>query len=151
MPQRMIAKIIVATTEFLISMKMSFIIRIGERTRLACCIWRPRRMPVGDNWDCPEGLDEASKPAREGACAPRTLRKKSVGSRSCEVHRSNNHVDQFDSDKRKHDSSETVDQQVALQNLGRAERPEFYAPQRQGNERDDDERIKNNGAQDRAG
>ena len=60
-------------------------------------------------------------------------------------------VDQLDSDKRNDETAEAVDEQVALQDGERAHRFVSDAAQRQRNQRDDDERVENDGAQDRAG
>ena len=68
-----------------------------------------------------------------------------------EMNGGDNHVDQFDSDERNDNSAKTVDEQIALKNLGRAERAELYTPERERNQRDDDERVEDDGAQDRAG
>ena len=56
----------------------------------------------------------------------------------------------FDADERDDDAAEAVDEQVALQNGQRADGLEFHAAQRQRNQRDDDERVENDGAQDGA-
>ena len=60
-------------------------------------------------------------------------------------------IDEFDADERNDDAAEAVDEQVALQNGERADRLVRHAAQRQRNQRDDDERVENDGAQDRAG
>ena len=68
-----------------------------------------------------------------------------------EVKRSDDDIDQFDADERNDDAAEAVDQQVALQNGERAHRFVSDAAQRQRNQCDDNERVKNDGAEDRAG
>jgi len=65
--------------------------------------------------------------------------------------RSDDQIDQFDPDKRHDETAETVDEQVALQDGERAHRFVSDAAQRQRNQRDDDEGIENDGAQDGAG
>ena len=55
-------------------------------------------------------------------------------------------VDQFDADERNDDAAEAVDEQIALQDGERAHRLVSYAAQRQRDERDDNERVKNHGA-----
>ena len=67
-----------------------------------------------------------------------------------EVRPVNEKVDRLDANERNDDAADAVDEQVALQDFGRAERAEFHAAQRQRNERDDDERIENDGAQNRS-
>ena len=49
------------------------------------------------------------------------------------------------------DAAQAINEQVALQNRERADGLEFHAAQRQRNQRDDDQRVENDGAQDRAG
>ena len=68
-----------------------------------------------------------------------------------QVKRGDDQIDQLDSDKRNDETAEAVDQQVALQNRERAHRFVSDAAQRQRNQRDDDERVENDGAEDRAG
>ena len=68
-----------------------------------------------------------------------------------QVKRGDDQVDQLDSDKRNDETAEAVDEQVALQDRERAHRFVSDATQRQRNKRDDDERVENDGAQDRAG
>ena len=47
------------------------------------------------------------------------------------------------------DSAEAVDQEVAAQHRGRAERPEPHAAQRERDQRDDHERVEDDGGEDR--
>ena len=68
-----------------------------------------------------------------------------------QVKRGDDQIDQFDPDKRNDETAEAVDQQVALQNGERAHRFVSHAAQRQRNKCDDDERVENDGAEDRAG
>ena len=59
-------------------------------------------------------------------------------------------VDGLDADKRKHDAAQAVDQQIAAQERGRADRTIVDTLQRQRNERDDDQRIEDDRRQDGA-
>ena len=59
-------------------------------------------------------------------------------------------IDELDADERNDDAAQAVDEQVALQNGERADRFVGDAAQRQRNQRDDDERVENDGAQNRA-
>src|SRR5437899_12344786 len=79
--------------------------------------------------------------------APRISAKKPFIS-SHEFEGSDNHVDNFDADERNDDSAETINQKIALQNSQRADGLIFHATQRQRNERDDDQGVENNRAQD---
>src|SRR5262245_465070 len=60
-------------------------------------------------------------------------------------------IDQFDPNKWNDETAEAVDQQIALQNGERAHRFVSHAAQRQRNKSNDNKRIENDGAQDRAG
>ena len=59
-------------------------------------------------------------------------------------------IDEFDPDEWNDDAAETVDEQIALEDGERAHRFVSDAAQRQRNQRDDDKRVENDGAQDRA-
>ena len=59
-------------------------------------------------------------------------------------------IDEFDPNEWNNDAAETVDEQVALEDGERAHRFVSDAAQRQRNQRDDDKRVENHGAQDRA-
>ena len=67
------------------------------------------------------------------------------------MERSNDEIDELDADKRHDDAAETIDEEVALEDGQRAHRFVGDAAQRQRNQRDDDERVENDGAKDRAG
>ena len=63
-----------------------------------------------------------------------------------QVERRNDKIDELDANKRNDNAADTVYEQIAPQ---RGERPDgsvFDAAQRQRKERDDDERVENNGA-----
>ncbi len=68
-----------------------------------------------------------------------------------EVESSDDEIDELDADKRNDDAAEAVDEQVALQNRERAHRFVGNAAQRQRNQRDDDERVENDRAENGAG
>ena len=68
-----------------------------------------------------------------------------------EMERGDDEIDELDADERNDDAAEAIDEQVALQNGERAHRFVGHAAQRQRNQRDDDERVENDGAEDRAG
>src|SRR5262249_35123278 len=82
--------------------------------------------------------------------APRMWEKNSFMSLG-QVKRSDNQIDQFDSDKWNDETAEAIDQQVALQNGERAHWLVSNAAQRQRDQRDDDQRVKNDGAENRTG
>ena len=67
------------------------------------------------------------------------------------MERSDDQVDQFDADKRNDEAAEAIDEEVALQNRQRAHWLVSNTAQRQRDQRDDDQRVKNHGAQNRAG
>src|SRR6516225_6288361 len=69
---------------------------------------------------------------------------------SCQAQTGDNQVNKFDADERQDDAPEAVNQQVDAQDLHRAERAEFDAAQSQRYQRDDDERVENHRAQNRA-
>src|SRR5258706_9205173 len=58
------------------------------------------------------------------------------------------HVDKFDSDKGSNNSANAIQQQVPLQQSRRAERPITHAAQRERDQGDDDQRVKNYGGKD---
>ena len=60
-------------------------------------------------------------------------------------------IDELDADEGNDDAAQAVDEQVALQDCERADRFVGNAAQRQRNERDDDERVENDGAENGAG
>ena len=62
--------------------------------------------------------------------------------------RSDDQIDHFDPNKWNDETAEAVNKQIALQNGERAHRFVSHAAQREGNKRDNDERIENNGAED---
>src|SRR2546428_10477886 len=70
---------------------------------------------------------------------------------SGQIERRDDKIDELDSNKRNDNAADTVDEQVALQRGERADGSIFHAAQRQGNERNNDERIEDHGAEDRAG
>ena len=59
-------------------------------------------------------------------------------------------VDQLDADERHDEAAEAVDEQVAAQQRGGADRPVGDAAQRQRDQRDDDQRVEDDRRQDRA-
>ena len=59
-------------------------------------------------------------------------------------------VDQLDADKRDEDAADAVDEEIAAEHGRGADRPVGDAPQRQRDEGDDDERVEDDRAQDRA-
>ena len=60
------------------------------------------------------------------------------------------HIDQLDADKRHDDAAQPVDQQVSPQQRTGADRAIRDASQGKRNERDDDQRVENDGGQDGA-
>src|SRR5439155_24724287 len=68
------------------------------------------------------------------------------GELSDQMEGSEDDVDELDSNNRNDDAADTVDEQVALQRRERADGRVFNAAQRQRNERNDDERVENDGA-----
>src|SRR5882757_419736 len=60
------------------------------------------------------------------------------------------HVDQLDADEGHDDAAETVDEQVAYQQRGGAGGAVLHAPEGKWDQRDDDQRIENDGGQDGA-
>src|SRR6478752_7956024 len=69
---------------------------------------------------------------------------------SGQVQGSDNEVDRLDADERNDDAADAVDQQVASQQRTRADRPITDALERQRDERDDDQRVEDDGGEDRA-
>ena len=67
------------------------------------------------------------------------------------MERSNDEIDELDADERHDDATEAIDEQVALQDGEGAHRFVGHAAQGQRNQRDDDERVENDGAEDGAG
>ena len=65
--------------------------------------------------------------------------------------RRDDEVDEFDADERNDNAAEAIDEQVALQDGERAHWLVCNATQGQRDQRDDDERVKNDGAQNGAG
>ena len=63
-----------------------------------------------------------------------------------EVKRGDNQIDQLDPDKWNDETAEAVDQQVPLQNGERAHRFVCHATQRERNQRDNDQCIKDDRA-----
>ena len=59
-------------------------------------------------------------------------------------------IDQLDPDERHDDSPHAVDEQIAAEEGGGRERPEPDSAQRERYQRDDDQRVEDDGAQDRA-
>src|SRR3979409_2798430 len=59
-------------------------------------------------------------------------------------------VDDLDANERRDDSSRAIDDEMVTQQTRRADGAVLDAPQRQRNERDDDERVEDDGAHDRA-
>ena len=56
-----------------------------------------------------------------------------------EVQSGNDQIDQLDADERHDDAAHAVDEQIALQDLRRAERAVFHAAQRERDQQDDDD------------
>src|ERR1700736_6770176 len=77
--------------------------------------------------------------------APR-ISEKSAFIKLNEVESGNDEIDELDSDERHDDPAKAVDEQVALENRERAHRFVGHAAQGQRNQRDDDERVKDDGA-----
>ena len=69
---------------------------------------------------------------------------------SGEMQGGDDEVDDLDADERHDEAAEAVDQKVAAQQRGRADRPVGDALQRQRDQRDDDQRVEDDGRQDRA-
>ena len=67
------------------------------------------------------------------------------------MERSDDEIDELDADERHDDAAQAIDEQIALQNGQSAHRFVGHAAQRQRDQRDDDERVENDGAQDGAG
>ena len=67
------------------------------------------------------------------------------------MERGDDEIDELDADKRHDDAADAVDEEIALENCERAHRFVGHAAQRQRNQRDDDERVENDGAEDGAG
>ena len=59
-------------------------------------------------------------------------------------------VDHLDADERHDDPADAIDQQVALEELGGGNRPAPHALQCQRNQRDDDDRVEDDGREGRA-
>src|SRR6185312_12950470 len=64
--------------------------------------------------------------------------------------RGDDKIDDLDADERYDDAADTVEPQIAAQNVGGAGRAVFHTPQAQRNERDDDQRVEDDGREDRA-
>src|SRR6266436_5484223 len=69
---------------------------------------------------------------------------------SCEMERRDNQVDGLDSHEWNDHASEAVDEKIAGQNRGGAERPITHAAERQRYQRDNDQRIEDDRGQNRA-
>src|SRR5271154_1997954 len=69
---------------------------------------------------------------------------------SGEMQRGDHDVDGLDADERNNHAAETVDEKIAGQNRGRADRTILHTAQRERNQRDDDQRIEEDGRQNRA-
>ena len=67
-----------------------------------------------------------------------------------QVERDEREIDQLDPDERRDQAANAVNQHVPLKNLRRADRAVFHAAQRERNQRDDDERVENDRAEDGA-
>src|SRR5678810_416970 len=70
---------------------------------------------------------------------------------SNQVKSHDNHINHFDAGERNNDAAHAIDQQVALKYRQRTNGLVGYAAQRERNQRDDDERVENDGAQNGAG
>jgi hypothetical protein len=68
-----------------------------------------------------------------------------MAGRSCD-----DDINGLDADEGDNHAAEAVDQQVALEHGERADRLVGHAFERQRNQRDDDERVEDDGAEDRA-
>src|SRR5256885_4358798 len=62
-----------------------------------------------------------------------------------EVQRANYQVDQFNSGERRDNAAEAINKKIPAQQSGRTERAVANSPQREWNERDDNQRIENHG------
>src|SRR5580765_5364148 len=62
-----------------------------------------------------------------------------------------NKIDELNPHERDHHSTETINEQVPLQNRKRADRFVNHATQRQRDQSNDDQRVENNGAENGAG
>ena len=69
---------------------------------------------------------------------------------SGEVQGGHEHVDGLDADERDNDAADTVDEQVTLEDFCRTQGAELHSAQGQRNERNDDQRIEDDRAEDRA-
>src|ERR1700693_666861 len=67
-----------------------------------------------------------------------------------QMQRNQREVDDFDADKRRNESANSVDEEIANQNLRCANGAIFNSGKRERNQHDDDERVENDSAQDRA-
>src|SRR5436190_18863085 len=82
--------------------------------------------------------------------APRIWEKNSFISLG-QVKCSDDEIDQFDADERNDEAAEAVDEQISLQNGERTHRLVSNAAQRQRDQRDDDQRVKDHGAENGTG
>src|SRR5262245_61759362 len=87
---------------------------------------------------------------RVAITAPRISEKNSFMELN-EFESSDEQVDGLDAKERNEDAAQPVDEQVALENCQRTDRLVGDAAQRQRDQRDDNQRIEDHGAQDRAG
>src|ERR1041385_7122867 len=69
---------------------------------------------------------------------------------SYQVQSCDQEIDDLDPDKGKNNSAESIDEQVALEDCQRADWFVGHAAQCQGNQRDDDQRVENDGTENRA-
>ena len=67
------------------------------------------------------------------------------------MERSNDEIDELDADERHDDATEAIDEEIALENCQGAHRLVGDAAQGQRNQRDDDQGVENDGAEDGAG
>ena len=61
-----------------------------------------------------------------------------------------NDVDDLDSDERNDETAESVNEQVAAENVHRRRGAELHAAQRERDQEDDDDRVEDHGAENRA-
>src|ERR1700685_1403550 len=69
---------------------------------------------------------------------------------SGEMQRGDHDVDSLDADERNNHAAEAVDNKIASQNRGGADRTVRHPAERQRNQRDDDQRVENYSRQNRA-
>ena len=96
----------------------------------------------------PVRLADARPPRRAGSGSARARRLAYARSGAEEV--VDDEVDQLDADERRDQAADAVDEEVAAQERGRADRAVAHALQRERDERRDDERVEDDRREDRA-